>query len=72
MVFFVVRIIFGSYITRELWLVFVFRDENDPNVTNINAIPKFIWISMLVINVLFHCLNLHWFTFIINHIIGKG
>ena len=62
--FFIVRIIFGFYVTIELWFVFVLRDYYKTR-TNINGIPKYAWISILFINVLFHILNLWWFSVIV-------
>ena len=62
--FFFIRIIFGIYVTIELWCVFVFRDYYKYS-TNIDGIPNYIWISILIINFLFHILNFYWFYVII-------
>jgi len=60
--FFVCRIVVGTYVTYEMWSVFVFGWMN----TEVHCVPKWIWQLVLLINALFHLLNLYWFTIIIS------
>merc|ERR1712154_209312 len=69
--FFVFRIIIGSFVTYELWAIFVFKSVDVDH----KDVPSWFYNTVLCINLLFHILNIYWFTHIIkvatNTIISK-
>lgn len=60
--FFIFRILIGSFVTYELWAIFVF--ESMPNVDH-NDVPSWFSTTVIWINLLFHVLNIYWFTHIV-------
>mmetsp|Transcript_20137 Transcript_20137/g.32152 ORF Transcript_20137/g.32152 Transcript_20137/m.32152 type:complete len:277 (+) Transcript_20137:64-894(+) len=58
--FFVFRIVIGSMVSFELWSIFVFESTDVDH----KDIPVWFSRTILVINALFHVLNLYWFTYI--------
>lgn len=60
--FFIVRIIFGTYMTIQLLHAYILK----PNTIEWNCVPPYKYWAAVIINILFHCLNLHWFRLIVS------
>jgi len=65
--FFIIRIVIGSYVTYELWKVFIFQNQK----VDIYCIPSWLSYSVLFVNILFHILNLYWFAIIVGNSFNK-
>eukprot|EP01084_Bolivina_argentea_P171427 296994_1 len=59
--FFIFRIIIGSFVTYELWAIFVFESVDVDH----KDVPAWFYNTILLINLLFHCLNIYWFCYIV-------
>ena len=59
--FFIFRIIIGSFVTYEMWAIFVFKSVDVDH----EQVPQWFYQTVLFINLLFHCLNIYWFIQII-------
>lgn len=59
--FFIFRILIGSFVTYELWSIFIFESIDVDH----KDVPSWFYCTVLFINLLFHCLNLYWFKHIL-------
>eukprot|EP00483_Globobulimina_turgida_P004981 UN04991 len=55
--FFIVRIVYGSYITIQLLDAYVLKSSR----MEWDCVPPYKYWTAVGINLSFHCLNLHWF-----------
>ena len=68
--FFIIRIIFGTYITIELIDPMFFNIFFSPNTIDHQCLPMFIKYLVIILNTSFHFLNLYWFIQIIQAFIA--
>lgn len=59
--FFIFRILIGSFVTYELWSIFVFQSVD----VHHDDVPAWFANTVLFVNALFHCLNIYWFSHIV-------
>jgi len=72
-VFFAVRICFGSWMSIQMYHAWIIR----PAHIEWNCVPPHKYGTAVAINLLFHCLNIHWLRLIVNKALkvwreGKG
>ena len=60
--FFMIRIVYGSYVTIQLLHAYVLK----PDSIEWNCCAPWKYWSAVGINLAFHCLNMHWFRLIVN------
>ena len=59
--FFVIRIVWGSWITLQLLDAYIMK----PTYIEWNCVPPYKYWTAVMINISFHLLNLHWFRLIV-------
>lgn len=59
--FFVVRILFGTYMTIQLLHAYILK----PKSIEWNCVPPYKYWTAVIINILFHLLNLYWFKLVV-------
>eukprot|EP01084_Bolivina_argentea_P232200 391401_1 len=60
--FFTIRIVYGTYVTIQLCHAFIVK----PPSIEWDCVPPYKYWAAIIINIAFHCLNLHWFRLIVN------